>query len=425
MSVSAVVGASRAPRAPRLARLASDTYRAQFGGASDGLALAWAPGRINLIGEHTDYNEGFVLPAAINRLVALAGRPADEPFATLYSARHRERLRVRLSGASRGATEDDNGAPIPIWARYIQAVWRQLALRGATPPTVLGFSAAVVGDVPMGAGLSSSAALEVATAMFARALGGAPLAPMATAQACQQAEQEGAGVRVGVMDQAASCLGQPHQAIALDCRTLDYRYVSMRLRDAAWVVFDTRVPHSLAASEYNERRAQCEAAVARLAPTLEGETTRRAVHALRDVTSADLARHGALLGETLLRRARHVVSENERTLRAAETLRNADAEGMGALLNASHASLRDDFAVSCHELDAAVDITQSTPGALGARMMGAGFGGSILALVRREAVATLVARLATYYPLRTGGKGMVVQCAITGQSGIRDLLVGA
>ncbi len=381
------------------------------------VAIGWAPGRINLIGEHTDYSEGYVLPAAIDRLVALAGRPTDEPFATLYSAHHREWTSIALDSASGDDEGDDEGDdPAPLWSRYVMATWRQLAQAGAAPPT-RGFSAVICGDVPLGGGLSSSAALEVATAMFARALGGQSLPAMTVARLCQQAEQAGVAVRVGIMDQAASCLGLPHQAILLDCRTLDVTYITAQLPDMAWVVFDTQAPHALATSAYNLRREQCEQAVALLAKALTDETSGRSVLTLRDVSASDLARHGALLNATLLRRARHVVSENERTLRAAEALRVGDAEGLGALMNASHTSLRDDYAVSCPELDAAVAITQATPGAVGARMMGAGFGGCTLALVRRDALERLAARLAEEYPRQTGRPGALLECAITGQTG--------
>lgn len=376
-------------------------------------AIGWAPGRMNLIGEHTDYSEGFVLPAAIDRHVAVAGRGEDEPFATVYSAHHQEWARFPLD-ESAGAPDGD----IPLWARYIRATWQQLAAAGATPPRP-GFSAAVFGDVPVGGGLSSSAALEVATAMFAQALGGAELPPMTVARLCQSAEQAGADVRVGIMDQAASCLGRPQHAILLDCRTLEASYIAMNLLEMTWIVFDTRTPHALAASEYNTRRAQCEEAVACLAPALSAETPGRSVMTLRDVTSADLDRHGALLSDVLLRRARHVVTENERTLRGAEALRVGDGLTFGALMNASHASLRDDYEVSCPELNTAVDIAVATPGTLGARMMGAGFGGSILALVRREAITELRSRLTSEYPQRTGRTGELLECAATGQTGIQ------
>jgi galactokinase len=401
---------------PAVAQRAQQVY-VEVAGALTGAAVGWAPGRINLIGEHTDYSEGYVLPAAINRLVAIAGRAEDEPVANVYSAHHGEQARFRLDGA-------DEVEPTPAWARYVQATWAQLTLAGAAPP-IRGFSAAIVGDVPLGGGLSSSAALEVATAMFARALGGAELEPMAVARLCQQAEQAGASARVGIMDQAAACLGRPQCAILLDCRSLAAEYIAADLPGLAWVAFDTGTPHSLAASEYNVRRAQCEAAVARLAPALMAATPARAVTTLRDVTLADLATYGVLLDETLLRRARHVVTEDERTLRAAAALRRGDAGELGRLMNASHVSLRDDFAVSCPELDAAVEIAQATPGTLGARMMGGGFGGSILALVRRDALGALSARLDADYPARTGRQGQLIVCALDGQTGMRRALDSA
>jgi galactokinase len=407
---------------PLMARRAAKVY-AEVAGERFGrprpisVAIGWAPGRINLIGEHTDYSEGFVLPAAIDRQVAIAGHAEDEPVASVYSAHHGEWARFHLDGAAEAETP-------PAWARYVQATWRQLTLAGAAPP-IPGFSASIVGDVPLGAGLSSSAALEVATAMFARALGGVELEPLAVARLCQQAEQTGATVRVGIMDQAASCLGRPQHAILLDCRSLAAEYIAANLPGLAWVVFDTATPHELAASEYNVRRAQCEAAVTRLAPALAAATPGRVIATLRDVTLADLAAHGTLLDETLLRRARHVVTEDERTLRASEALRHGDAVTFGRLMNASHVSLRDDFAVSCPELDAAVEIAQTTPGTLGARMMGGGFGGSIIALVARDALETLFARLAVEYPARTARQGQLIVCALDGLTGARRALDSA
>ncbi|HEX5571495.1 MAG TPA: galactokinase family protein, partial [Ktedonobacterales bacterium] len=203
--------------AERAARVYAEVAAARFHQpTSAASAIGWAPGRINLIGEHTDYSEGFVLPAAIDRLVALAGRAEDEPFASVYSAHHLAWAHFPLDGSADDAGSDDTQP----WARYVRATWRELALAGAAPP-VRGFSAAIVGDVPLGGGLSSSAALEVATAMFARALGGDALEPMAVARLCQRAEQAGASVRVGIMDQAASCLGKPQHALLLDCRSLE------------------------------------------------------------------------------------------------------------------------------------------------------------------------------------------------------------
>jgi galactokinase len=269
-----------------------------------------------------------------------------------------------------------------------------------------GFSGAIVGDVPVGGGMSSSAALEVAVATFVAALGGPELLPMEVAQLCQRAEWRAAGVRVGIMDQATSCLGRKDQAILLDCRSYQYSYVPAPFKDTTLLVYHTGVPHSLAATEYNLRRAQCEEAVRILAEVMPT----RSITALRDVTSADLEHDSGRLPNTLLRRARHVVTENERVLAAVAALRRDDLETLGKLLYASHASLRDDYEVSSPELDAIVEITSMIDGVYGARMMGAGFGGSALILVRSDGLEALVRTLATEYPQRTGRTGQPHIC---------------
>ncbi len=378
------------------------------------LWVAWAAGRANLIGEHTDYNLGWVLPVALDRVIALAGRPSNMPIARLYSLHHQRMASFSL--AADALADDTQQAALPYWARFIRGVWRELMELDALPPMnyAAGFSAAIGGNIPVGGGLSSSAALEVAAATFAQALGARGLPPLTVAHLCQRAEQRSVGVRVGIMDQAASCLGRPGHAILLDCRSLAYEYVPVNLPDLALAVFDTRVPHTLATSGYNERRAQCEEAVALLASILQAETLGREVSSLRDITSDDLARHGDALSEVLLRRARHVVSENARTLAAAEALRAGDGEALGALLYASHASLRDDYEVSCRELDVVVEIARETPGVLGARMMGAGFGGNALVLVRQASLVALEARLSAEYSRRTGRIGALRPCRIGG-----------
>lgn len=394
---------------PSVARQAVSCFRDVAGDSAGVVAVGWAPGRINIIGEHTDYNEGFVLPAAINRLVALAGVPTDEPYASLYSQHHSEWTRISLTGE-----EERGGEPAPLWSRYVRATWGELSRLGATPE-IPGFRAVIVGDVPLGGGLSSSAALEVATAMFAHALGGAALPAMEVARACQRAERLGADVAVGIMDQAASCLGKPHAAMLLDCRSETYEYVAIP-EEASWVIFDTGAPHTLAASGYNTRRGECEKAVALLAPLIARDAPNRSIRALRDVTEDDLTRYGTALGD-VLPRARHVVRENARTRATAEALSQGDMRAVGAYLNASHASLRDDYEVSCAELDVAAQIAQDTPGVLGARMMGAGFGGSIIALAQPSAVERLTGRLASEYPQRSGRIGALVPCELSGETG--------
>ncbi|MEO7001614.1 MAG: galactokinase family protein, partial [Ktedonobacterales bacterium] len=316
---------------PPQAQWALQAYRMRLRGDLQhaGVAVAWAPGRANLIGEHTDYNEGYVLPVAIDRATALVGHATREPVARLYSVHHRQK--ASFSMASTALAAEPAPERLPLWARYVRGVLAELAQHGALP-LLPGIVAAIAGNVPVGSGLSSSAALEVAVATFARALGGAELPAMRVAQLCQQAEQRSVGVRVGIMDQATSCLGRAGQAILLDCRSLVYTYVPVELPEVALAVYDTRVTRSLAASGYNERRAQCEQAVALLTQAIHAQQPERAITALRDITSDDLARYGDALPEVLLRRARHVVGENARVLAAVAALRLGDGASLGELL---------------------------------------------------------------------------------------------
>lgn len=398
---------------PAPARDAVEAYRARFDRNGDDapLTVAWASGRINLIGEHTDYNEGYVLPVAIDRVVAIAGRANGSSRSRCYSVHHNAASEFAASAGAPSARGRGQ-----LWVKYVRGVLAQLATAAPTSarPVIPAFDAAIAGDVPVGGGMSSSAALEVAVATFAAGLGGPRFPPMETALLCQRAEQESAGVRVGIMDQAASCLGRPEHAILLDCRSLQYEYVPINLPGIAVAVFDTGISHTLAGSEYNTRRGQCEAAVDRLSDGIQHDDPTRVVRSLRDVTQDDLRRYGSGLPEVLSRRARHVVSENERVLSAVEALRTGDARSLGELLYASHASLRDGYEVSCPELDAVVEIARGVRGTLGARMMGAGFGGSALVLVRRDALPALQAVLRTEYPKRTGRRGALHVCGVSG-----------
>ena len=320
--------------------------------------MASAPGRVNLIGEHTDYNGGFVLPCAIGRRVAVAvGRGGGG----LYSADFEE---MRPLG------EKDSS-----WADYPRGVVWAMAEAGHE---VGDFRAAFAGNVPLGSGLSSSAAIEAATALALDALGGLGLGSKDLAVLCQRAENGFVGVNSGIMDQYASLLCEAGAALLVDCRSLEAESVPLDLEGAglALAVCDTRVERGLADTGYNERRAACE----RAARTL-------GVDELRDATEDDLQR---LSGEELMR-ARHVVTENARVLRAVEALREADFAGFGRLMYASHASLRDDYDVSTPELDAFVELAEDS-GATGARLTGAGFGGCAIALVRAGETETLAER---------------------------------
>lgn len=397
---------------PPAARLALDAYEREVAhlGGHGPILVAWAPGRVNLIGEHTDYNGGWVLPVAVDRAIAIAGRADEAGRVRLFSRHHQARVTFLI-------TSVELARPVrrmPLWGRYIRAVLAELSAgeRADDAAPENAFFAAVAGDVPVGGGMSSSAALTVATATFAGALGWPQRDPLATARLAQAAEQQATGVRIGLMDQAISCLGRADHALLLDCRSQTYRYVPAPFGDVALVSFDTGVARSLAGSAYNQRRWECEEATRLIAHSITAEQPQREVATLRDVTQEDLNQYGAGLPDVSLRRARHVVTENARVLRAAEALERGDLQAVGRLVAASHASLRDDFAVSCPELDAAVEIASAVPGVFGARMTGAGFGGSTLILVTRSALPRLEQVLRDEYPRRTGRSGTLHVCAI-------------
>lgn len=329
--------------------------------------LSIAPGRVNLIGEHTDYNDGFVLPVALDRDVRVIFRPRDDGRVRLY------------------ALEFDNWADFSLddlayneqvfWSNYTMGVAWALAERGIP---LRGLEGVVSGNVPRGSGLSSSAALEIAcaNAFLAAADQVDALTGPQIAQVAQRAENEFVGVNCGIMDQFISQLGEVGQALLIDCRSLDYTLVPFP-GEASLVIGNTKASRSLATSAYNERRAECEEGVAALQKVLPHIT------ALRDVTSAQLEAHKGLLRPVVYRRCRHVISENERVLSTIERLNQGNLAEVGRLMSASHASLRDDYEVSSHALDAMVEAMMSAPGCLGARLTGAGFGGCAVALVRR------------------------------------------
>lgn len=343
-----------------------------------------APGRVNLIGEHTDYNDGFVLPAAIDRATDVAIAPRADQEIRIHSRAFGETRRFALSEA--------NPAPLRDWSDYARGVVVEL-LRLGVP--LRGADLMIDSDLPMGAGLSASAAFEVATAFALCSLSGAALDPTALALACQRAENEFVGMRCGVMDQLISSRGVEGSALLIDCRSLEARPTPMP-PDVAIVICDTMVQHELAASAYNERREQCETAVALLGRDLPG------LRALRDVDASALAKGADILPQASLRRARHVVSENARVLKMVEALAAQDLAACGALMNESHRSLRDDYEVSCAELDLMAALAQSQPGAYGARMTGGGFGGCVVSLVEKDAVADFIAQASRDYLEKTG-----------------------
>jgi galactokinase len=352
--------------------------------------VARAPGRVNLIGEHTDFNDGWVFPAAIERAVYLAFAPLAEPKLEITGLDISESISLPLPSPAREAA-GQSGA-FPAWARYGAGVaW----VLGRSGYSVSGMRGVFASTVPIGSGLSSSAALEVAFAVAFQSLGGWSASRMDLARACQQAEHAFTGVRCGLMDQFASLHGKQGSALLLDCRSLEFEEVPLP-GGAALVIADTCVRHKLDEGGYNLRREQCEQAVAVLSRAYPQ------VRALRDVTPEMLRAEEGRLPREALMRARHVVSEDARTVRMADLLRRGDLAGAGALMNESHASLRDLYQVSIPELDIMVEAARSLPGCFGARLTGAGFGGCTIQLVEREQAEAFTALLAEEYFRATG-----------------------
>ena len=390
-----------------MADLAS-RFRDVFGDSGP-VRVVRAPGRVNLIGEHTDYNGGFVMPMALDRAVRIALVPHDRPVVALWSVQFDERAEFRLpSGRGTPAVPGGEAEPAgaPHWLRYPMKVAEVLAEEGIV---LRGFRAVVDGDVPVGSGLSSSAAYEVASALafLLAARPDAPAAPAAAlaeahglsaerlAELCQEAEHR-VGVRCGIMDQFVSLHGRAGHALALDCRDLSFEAVPLPAREAKVVVIDSGVKRRLSSGAYNERRRQCEEGAERL------REFDPAVRELRDVSLALFEARADRLPEIIRRRCRHVITENARVLESAEALKAGDLARFGERVNASHDSLRDDYEVSGPELDLLVEIARGVEGVFGSRLTGAGFGGCTVTLARPEAVEPLRAAVLGRYPGRTG-----------------------
>ena len=352
--------------------------------------LVRAPGRVNLIGEHTDYNEGLVLPMAIDREIAIAFIPSSDRVVHLARAD---------TGEEAGFELDAIGQPRGTWIDYVAGVAWSLAADGLQ---LRGLRGVVSSTLPIAAGLSSSAALELAAAM-ALLQTGEELGRLRLARLAQRAETEYVGVQCGLMDQLTASLGSPGGALLIDCRRLSWSAVGLPLDRIAVIAVDSGSPRRLEASQYNARRVECQTAV---------KTLSRAdpsIRSLRDLTAAKLSRVGFLLDPLLRRRAEHVVHENERVAATVEALRLGDLATIGRLFAESHASLRDLYEVSSPELDALVDIAASLPGVIGSRMTGAGFGGCTVNLVARGQIHALQHAVETDYPRRTGLRARVLR----------------
>ncbi len=377
-----------------------ERFQSLFGGSPK---LFRAPGRVNLIGEHTDYNDGFVMPAAIDFSCFTAAGPRSDRKLVFHSENLAQSFEADLS---RGPLR-----PSKSWSDYPLGVAAALQEAGVELP---GTNILIASDIPLGVGLSSSAAIEISTALALLDLAGHAINPIQLARLCQHAENDFAGARVGIMDQFISLHGQPSHALKLDCRSLEFEALplptSVRL-----AICNTGIKHKLAAGEYNRRRAECEEAVRRLSAALPGIT------ALRDVSLAQLEQHRGLLSETVYRRALHVVAENSRVVSAAQALLAGDLLSFGRLMAESHASLRDLYEVSCPELDRMVEIANAHPGLYGARMTGGGFGGCTINLVGSPHVDAFVRHVAAAYQHSVGIRPEIYVCtAVVGAGPVDD-----
>jgi len=343
-----------------------------------------APGRVNIIGEHTDYNDGFVLPMAIDRRTSIAIAPREDRVVRVAS--------LALNDATEFKIDQSSDLSRHGWAKYIAGATWTLQSRGIT---LRGADLMIDSDVPIGGGLSSSAALEVATGKALTAISGASIQPKELALVAQRAEHDFVGAKVGIMDQLAATMGRQNHALLIDCRSLATKQISLANLNAAIVVANTNVKHQLASSAYNQRRAECEEGIELLRARLPR------IRALRDVSVIDFEEYAKELPEPVRRRCRHVVTENDRTLRAADALERGDREYLGKLMRQSHESLRTDYEVSCRELDLMVEIASRQDGVRGARMTGGGFGGCTINIVLKEDLQIFTRTLAEEYRAAT------------------------
>jgi galactokinase len=356
-------------------------FRSRYGGDAK---VYRAPGRVNLIGEHTDYNEGFVMPAAIDLYTWAAIGPRLDRKIDIHSENFDESVEFDL--------DEQHPRAAGHWSDYVRGVAVTIDRNGHS---LRGANIFVCGEVPTGAGLSSSASVEVATGYALMKNSGLTVDLIELARLAQRAENEFVGARCGIMDQFTSCMGKADHALRLDCRSLDYRPIPIPT-GVRLVICNTMVKHALAHGEYNQRRAECEAGVRHLAKKLPGVT------ALRDVTLEDLNRYGGDLTEVIYKRCRHVITENARVIEAAAALARGDLGEFGRLMYESHRSLNEDYDVSSDELNTMVRLAREVEGVYGARMTGGGFGGCTINLVRADKVADLKAHIAIGYERVTG-----------------------
>lgn len=374
-----------------------EAFRERFGSSPD--ILIRSPGRVNLIGEHTDYNDGFVLPLAIERALWIALRPRSDDTVRIWSALGDQWADFSLSSLSPGGG----------WVSYVQGVANELITAGKEPG---GWEGTIVSDIPTGAGLSSSAALELGSARAFSAVSGFVWDPVEMAVISQRAENDWVGMNCGIMDQLICAAGQPDQALLIDCRALTWTPAAVPT-GAVVVVLDTSTRRELVGSAYNDRVAGCQEAARAFG-----------VAALRDLDRETLEAGGHRLDPTVFRRARHVVSENTRTLDMAAALNRGDLAAAGRLMAASHTSMRDDFEISSPALDAMVDAAAQSPGCYGARLTGGGFGGSCVALVDAGQIDRFESETSTRYRAATGLEGIAIRTRPAAGTSIEEIPLG-
>ncbi len=362
-----------------------NTFTKAFGEGGT-LIISRAPGRVNLIGEHTDYNDGFVFPMALDFQIVVAARKSDTHSVRIYSADFDQTVEFTI---------DD---PIQLdlekrWSNYLRGVLAMLQEEGVK---LCGMDIAFQGNIPQGSGLSSSAALEVATATMAQKLLGFNIAKPSLAKLCQRAENKFVGMNCGIMDQFISMMGEQGHALFLDCRSLDYKLVPLELGDCRIIICQSGVKHTLVDSEYNKRRQECEQGVAVLSRRFPS------IKALRDATMEQLEAVKSELDPIVYCRCKHVITEDERVLASMNALNRGDLKVFGKYMNASHDSLRDDYQVSCPEIDLLVDLAREVKGVLGSRITGGGFGGCTVTLIEARAEAEFSEHIMKNYLAKTG-----------------------
>lgn len=377
---------------PDLIAHTAEAFRVKFG--SRPAYVSSAPGRINLIGEHTDYNNGYVFPVAINRRTVIAASPRNDKRLSIHAHNLTSSVEIPL--------DDLRPTKEKSWSNYSKGVAAVLLDNGKQ---LGGANLLINSDIPNGAGLSSSAALEMATAYALLALNNITMPSLEVIHSCHNAEFEFVGVHCGIMDQFISCLGKKDHALFLDCESLAYEHVKLPA-GCSLVVCDSGVKRSLAGSEYNIRRQQCSEGAQQLSYVLPSVKT------LRNVSVKQFEQHKTKLGDVIRKRCRHVIHENERVVQSVAALKKHDLSEFGKLMYQSHMSLKNDYEVSCPELDAIVDICAEVDGVYGARMTGAGFGGAAICLVESSQTEEVVSRLQLEYPKSTNRKPSIQVCTV-------------